>query len=104
MNYTVKHYHDSIYNVCPIEKELTVYSVYGITADSPREAAIIAHGFYNGYSIDEITDDSAQPFRTIHDQLVDSVVPPPIGTNTDAHSVFLYDNIAGHVIIVDRLD
>ena len=104
MNYTVKHYHDSIYNVCPIEKELTVYSVYGITADSPREAAIIAHGFYNGYSIDEITDDSVQPFRTIHDQLVDSVVPSPIGTNTDAHSVFLYDGISGHVIIVDRLD
>lgn len=104
MNYTVKHYHDSIYNVCPIEKELTVYSVYGITADSPREAAIIAHGFYNGYSLDVITDDSIQPFRTIHDQLVDSVVPSPIGMNTDTHSIFLYDGIAGHVIIVDRLD
>ena len=104
MNYTVKHYHDGIFSVVPIEKPIVVYSVYGITADSPREAAIIAHGFYNGYSIDEITDDSVQPFRTIHDQLVDCVVPSPIGTNTDAHSVFLYDGISGHVIIVDRLD
>lgn len=57
MNYTVKHYHDKIFNVNPYEKPV-VPSVYGITADSPREAAIIAHGFYNGYSIDEITDDS----------------------------------------------
>ena len=103
MNYTVKHYHDKIFNVNPYEKPV-VPSVYGITADSPREAAIIAHGFYNGYSIDEITDDTVQPFRTIHDQLVDSVVPSPIGTNTDTHSIFLYDGIAGHVIIVDRLD
>lgn len=104
MNYTVKHYHDSIYNVCPIEKELTVYSVYGITADSPREAAIIAHGFYNGYSIDEITDDSVQPFRTIHDLLEDAVKETPVGKNTEKHSIFIYDNISGHVIIVDRLD
>lgn len=103
MNYTVKHYHDKIFNVNLNEKP-TAPSVYGITADSPREAAIIAHGFYNGYSIDEITDDSIQPFRTIHDQLVDSVVPSPIGVNTDTHSVFLYDGIAGHVITVDRLD
>ena len=103
MNYTVKHYHDKIFNVNPYEKPI-VPSVYGITADSPREAAIIAHGFYNGYSIDEIADESIKPFRTIHDQLVDSVVPSPIGTNTDAHSVFLYDGISGHVIIVDRLD
>ena len=102
-NYTVKHYHDKIFNVNPCEKPI-VPSVYGITADSPREAAIIAHGFYNGYSIDEITDESVQPFRTIHDQLVDSVVPSPIGVNTDTHSVFLCDGIAGHVITVDRLD
>ena len=103
MNYTVKHYHDKIFNVNPYEKPV-VPSVYGITADSPREAAIIAHGFYNGYSIDEITGDSVQPYRTIHDLLADSVVPSPIGTNTDVHSVFLYDGISGHVIVVDRLD
>ena len=98
--YTAAHYHDKIFNANPIEKP----TLYTVTADSPREAAIVAHGLYNGYSIDEITDDSVQPFRTIHDQLVDSVVPSPIGTNTDAHSIFLYDGIAGHVIIVDRLD
>ncbi|MBR4590439.1 MAG: hypothetical protein IKO36_07270 [Bacteroidaceae bacterium] len=103
MNYTVKHYHDKIFNVNPYEKPV-VPSVYGITADSPREAAIIAHGFYNGYSIDEITDDSVQPFRTIRNRLQDAVKETPVGKNTEKHSIFLYDGIAGHVIIVDRLD
>lgn len=102
-NYTVKHYHDKIFNVNPYEKPI-VPSVYGITADSPREAAIIAHGFYNGYSIDEITDVSIRVFRTIRNQLEDAVKETLVGKNTDAHSIFLYDNIAGHVIIVDRLD
>ena len=100
MNYTVKHYHDKIFNAAPNEKP----TVYGITAETPYEAAIIAHGFYNGYSIDEITDDSIQPFRTIRDQLEDAVKETLVGKNTEKHSVFLYDNIAGHVIIVDRLD
>ncbi len=99
-NYKVTHHHDRIFNATSNVKP----TVYAITADSPREAAIIAHGIYNGHNIDVITDDSIQPFRTIHDQFVDSVVPSPIGTNTDIHSVFLYDGISGHVIIVDRLD
>lgn len=100
MNYTVKHYHDKIFNATPNEKP----TVYTITADSPREAAIIAHGFHNNYSINEITDDSIQPFRTIRNQLEDAVKETPVGENTEKHSVFLYDNIAGHVIVVDRLD
>ena len=87
MNYTVKHYHDKIFNVNPYEKPV-VPSVYGITADSPREAAIIAHGFYNGYSIDEITDDSVQPFRTIRNRLQDAVKETPVGKNTESIPYF----------------
>ena len=99
-NYTVKHYHDNIFNVNSNEKP----TIYSITAETPYEAALTAHGFYHGYEIDEITDDSIMPFRTVREKLEDCIKETPVGTNTDTHSVFLYDNIAGHVIIVDRLD
>ena len=101
--YKVKHYHTKVlgltFEEVPAKED---YTEYTISASTAKEAAVIAHGLYNGYSLKEMAPDPAVPYRTIREQLEDTVKASPVGKNTKEKSVFLYDNIARHVITVEE--
>ena len=96
-SYKATHYHKSIFRSASGE----VSTIYNIKAETPREAAVLAHGYYNGYTIEQMQNYN-EVFRTIRDRLEDAVKASPVGENTEEKSVFLYDNIAGHVITVEK--
>ena len=87
MKYTVKHYTN--------QEEYTGYS---IEAGSSKEAAVIAHGLYNGYTLKDLEPNPTSPCRTIRERMEDEVVFD--GKNTDGVDVYHYDSIADHWIIV----
>lgn len=97
-SYKVTHYHESIFRAASDE----VFTIYNLRAETPREAAVLAHGYYNGYTIEQMQN-SNEVFRTIRERLEDTVKASPVGENTEEKSVFLYDNIAGHVITVEAI-
>lgn len=98
-NYKVTHYHDRIFNRTSAED----FTVYRIEAETPKEAAVIAHGRYNGYTEEEMRPDPASPSRTIRERLEDELKPSPVGWNSEEHSSFNYGRIAGHVITVELI-
>lgn len=99
-SYIVTHHHDNFHFADPVE---SLYTRYTISAESPYEAAVLAHGMYNGYSLEQMTPGhpDTTPYRTIREQLEDVVKASPVGKNTEEYSVYHYDRIAGHVIIVE---
>ena len=99
-SYKVTHYHDRIFNRTSAED----FTVYRIEAKTPKDAAVIAHGRYNGYTEEEMRPDPASPSRTIRERLEDEVKLAPIGKNTEERSAFNYGRIAGHVITVELMD
>lgn len=102
--YRVKHYHRKVlgltFEEVPAKED---YTEYTISASTAKKAAVIAHGLYNGYSLKEMDPDPEAPYRTIREQLEDTVKASPVGKNTEEKSVFDYDNIAGHVITVEAI-
>ena len=100
--YKVTHHHDRIFKGTGEEDNFTL--IYSTNAKNPKDAAVIAHCLYNGYALSQATDRTPKPFRTVYEKYADEITESPVGKNTEERSVFLYDNIAGHVIIVDRLD
>ena len=100
--YKVTHHHDRIFKGTREEDNFTL--IYSINAKNPKDAAVIAHCLYNGYALSQATDRTPKPFRTVYEKYADEITESPVGKNTEECSVFLYDGISGHVIIVDRLD
>lgn len=97
--YRVKHYHTKVlgltFDEVPAKED---YTEYTISASTAKEAAVIAHGLYNGYSLKEMDPDPAAPYRTIRERLEDTVKPTYI---REGRSVFAYDNISRHCIVVE---
>lgn len=100
--YKVKHYHTKIlgmtFEEVPAKED---YTEYTISASTAKEAAVIAHGLYNGYTVEQMEKNPAAPFRTIREQLEDTVKATRYGKNTEERSVFVYDNISRHWIVVE---
>ena len=101
MKYIVKHYHTKVLGLTldeiPAQEECTEYT---IEAKDEHEAAVIAHGFYNGYALEDLAPNPASPCRTIRDRLEDTV--KLTGRNSKGQAVFGYDRISGHWITVER--
>ena len=101
MKYIVKHYHTKVLGLTldeiPTKEE---YSEYSIEANNEHEAAVIAHGFYNGYTLKDLEPNPASPYLTIRDRLEDTV--KLTGRNSNGQAVFGYDRISGHWITVER--
>lgn len=97
--YKVKHYHTKVlgltFEEVPAKED---YTEYTISASTAKDAAVIAHGLYNGYTLDEMAPDPAAPYRTIRERLEDTVKPTYI---SEGRSVFAYDNISRHWIVVE---
>ena len=101
MKYTVRHYHTKVLGLTldeiPAQEE---YTEYTIEARDEQEAAVIAHGFYNGYTLKDLEPNPASPCLTIRDMLEDTV--KLTGRNSKGQAVFGYDRISGHWITVER--
>lgn len=97
--YKVKHYHTKVlgltFEEVPAKED---YTEYTISASTAKDAAVIAHGLYNGYTLDEMDPDQVAPYRTIREKLEDTVKPTYI---SEGRSVFAYDNISRHWIVVE---
>ncbi len=97
--YKVKHYHTKVlgltFEEVPAKEE---YTEYAINAGTAKDAAVIAHGLYNGYTLDEMDPDQVALYRTIRERLEDTVKPTYI---SECRSVFAYDNISRHWIVVE---
>ena len=100
MKYIVKHYHTKVLGLAldeiPTKEE---YSEYSIEANNEHEAAVIAHGFYNGYTLKDLEPNPASPYLTIRDRLEDTV--KLTGRNSKGQAVFGYDRISCHWITVE---
>ena len=100
MEYIVKHYHTKVsgltFEEVPAKEE---YTEYTIEARDEQEAAVTAHGFYNGYTLEELAPNPAAPYRTVRDRMDDTV--KLTGKNSKGQAVFGYDNISGHWITVE---
>ena len=101
MKYTVRHYHTKVLGLTldeiPTQEQFTEYT---IEAKDEREAAVIAHGLHEGYTIEQMAPNPASPCRTIRDMLEDTV--KLTGRNSNGQAVFGYDRISGHWITVER--
>ena len=101
MKYTVRHYHTKVLGLTldeiPAQEEFTEYTV---EAKDEQEAAVIAHGLYEGYTLEQMAPNPASPFLTIRDRLEDTV--KLTGRNSKGQVVFGYDRISGHWITVEK--
>ena len=101
MEYTVRHYHTKIlgltFDEIPTQEQFTEYT---IEAKDEHEAAVIAHGFYNGYTLEDLALNPESPCLTIRDRLEDTV--KLTGGNSKGQAVFGYDRISGHWITVEK--
>lgn len=101
MKYTVRHYHTKVLGLTldeiPAQEE---YTEYTIEARDEQEAAVIAHGLYEGYTLEQMAPNPASPCLTIRDRLKDTV--KLTGRNSKGQAVFGYDRISGHWITVEK--
>ena len=100
--YTVKHYHTKAIGLTYEDFKVKVeYTEDSIEAGSSKEAATIAHGLYNGYTMKDLEPNPTSPGRTIRERMEDEVVFD--GKNADGGDVYHYDSIANHWIIVEEV-
>ena len=100
MKYIAKHYHTKVsgltFDEIPAKEE---YTEYTIEARDMHEAAVIAHGFYNGYTLEDLAPNPESPCRTTRERLEGAVKET---YSTSERAVYAYDNIASHWITVEK--
>lgn len=106
MDYKVTHYHQKAFGFALDEIPVPATdprwcTEYTVSAGSPFEAAVLAHGLYNGYKLDELEPDSSSSARTVRERLEDSIHAS--GKNNAGEYVYHYDNISGHWITVSEI-
>jgi hypothetical protein len=112
MQYTVKHYHAPTmgpnFNPFSADDDPNNMSIYNITAGSPFEAAVIAHGLHSGYTFAQITDDTPHVTLSLRERLEDEFNHHSMisALRHPAHlphgDIYYYDDISRHFVVVEE--
>lgn len=99
--FKVAHYHPKMmgltWDEVPIDdRDPRWRTDYTIEANSPKEAAVIAHGLYNGFSLDQLADDPYSVNRTEKERIWDEV---EFAANRDDGKSVFYANLAPWIVV-----